>query len=234
MAIGTNMTNNNRINIDIERNSRVSRPDNDAKLSPAERLKEQNQKAEETKETQRREDVREAVYGDVIGVSENGDTATAKQESVKALEDGMVIKKNEENNEEDKEITTLTGYTEDQLQTLYSQGKIDKIKYDREIERRKELMQEDDEKAVQKTEEEENPEEGVRAVQKEEDKEEENEESSSRIKDEIAANEKAIETMGRVFANGANEELKAKAVEEALENGRMDIMDDIFNGSKNN
>lgn len=292
MAVGTDLINNNRLNLDIERNNSFPKVDNGNKPSPAERLEEQNQKAQEKKDAERAEEVQEAVYGDVIGVSENGDIATAKEESVKALEDGMVFKKNNNddaakanapaderrneglediklnedkapqetqpdagripqevkpeddrikelqkqnlNEDKDKEITSLTGYTDDQLQTLYTQGKIDKIKYDQEIERRKELMQEDDEKAVQQTEEEQKDTDAVKAAEQNRGNEEdEKKEETSRIQDEIERNEQAAETLGRVYANEADEQLRAQAVQEALASGRMDIVADIFNGNQN-
>ena len=269
MAIGNDFL-NNRINLDIERDNNFPKVDNEQKPSAAERLDEQNKKAAEKKEADRDKEIKEAVYGEVIGVSENGDIATAKEESVKALEDGMVFKKGPDNTEnapkaadEDKnaeqlqdirtddnknkglediklntreeEITSLTGYTDDQLQTLYTQGKIDKIKYDQEIERRKELMQEDDDKAVQETKEEQKNIDTIKTAEQDEDKDKEDKtEDKSKIKDEIAQNEKAIETLGRVYANEADEQLRAQAVEEALKSGRMDIVEDIFNGNQNN
>ncbi|MCR4851135.1 MAG: hypothetical protein K5870_07735 [Lachnospiraceae bacterium] len=283
MAIGNDFL-NNRVNLDIERDNNFPKADNGQKPSAAERLDEQNKQAVEKKEADREKEMKEAVYGDVIGVSENGDIATAREESVKALEDGMVFKldndtnavKNEENAEnvrnegledvsltqdeqdkqaaqlnpaedqnkavrdndadkkEDKEIESLTGYTKDQLQTLYTQGKIDKIKYDQEIERRKELMQEDDEKAVQQTEEEQKDTDAVKdAEQNRGNEEDEKKEETSRIQDEIERNEQAAETLGRVYANEADEQLRAQAVQEALASGRMDIVADIFNGNQN-
>ncbi len=269
MAIGNEFL-NNRVNLDIERDNNFPKVGNDQKPSAAERLDEQNKKAAEKKEADRDKEMKEAVYGEVIGVSENGDIATAKEESVKALEDGMVFKKgpdntenvpkpvDEDRNEEqpqdirtdegkdkglediklntrEEEITSLTGYTEDQLQTLYTQGKIDKIKYDQEIERRKELMQEDDEKAVQDNKEEQKNIDTIKTAEQDEDKDEEDStEDNSKIKDEIEKNEQAIATLGRVYANEADEQLRAQAVEEALKSGRMDIVEDIFNGNQNN
>ncbi|MCR4787199.1 MAG: hypothetical protein K5888_01305 [Lachnospiraceae bacterium] len=267
MAIGNDINNINRPNFGIENNDNRINLEREPKVSPRERIEEENKKAEEKKEAERREEVREAVYGDVIGVSENGDTATAKEESVKALEDGMVFKKGPDNadaqkaaadeknvrdernaakpelqdiklEKEDEKIDSLTGYTKDQLQTLYSQGKIDKIKYDREIERRKELMQEDDQEKVAAREEDEKKTtekaDTVKAVKDEEDKEEENkQDNSDKIRNTIESNEKAIETMGRVVATEQDERLRADAVQDALRNDRMDIMADIFNGNNN-
>ena len=267
MAIGNDFL-NNRINFDIERDNNFPKVDNEQKPSAAEQLDEQNKKAAEKKEADRDKEIKEAVYGEVIGVSENGDVATAKEESVKALEDGMVFKKTPDNTENtpkaadenkeqlqniktddnkdkglediklntrEEEITSLTAYTDDQLQTLYTQGKIDKIKYDQEIERRKELMQEDDEKAVQETKDEQKNIDTIKTAQQDEDKDEEDKtEDKSKIKEEIEKNEKAIETLGRVYANESDEQLRAQAVEEALKSGRMDIVEDIFNGNQNN
>ena len=269
MAIGNDFL-NNRVNLDIERDNNFPKVGNDQKPSAAERLDEQNKKAAEKKEADLDKEMKEAVYGEVIGVSENGDIATAREESVKALEDGMVFKKGPDNTENvpkpadedrneqqlqdiktdeskdkglediklntrEEEITSLTGYTKDQLQTLYTQGKIDKIKYDQEIERRKELMQEDDEKAVQENKEEQKNIDTLKTAEQDEDKDEEdNTEDRSKIQDEIERNEKAVETLGRVYANEADEQLRAQAVEEALRSGRMDIVEDIFNGTQNN
>lgn len=77
------------------------------------------------------------VYGDVLSVSDDGDVATATKQSMRALSDGIVMPKEKA----EEEIDSLTGFTASQLDTLYSQGKISKYDYDREVERRDDLKE---------------------------------------------------------------------------------------------
>ena len=219
MAMRVDLTDQNNAYVK-DMPGRVNADNSDIRTSQNEQIREKDLKERDRRaEEAHKKELQKEIYGDLIGVSGNGDTATAKEESVKALEDGMVFKKSE-----DEKIDSLTGYTTDQLDELYNEGKIDKIKYDREIKRREELNGKEDDSKV-----EEDKEDVPGRVTDEKD-----EDDSEDTKKTIQSNEEAIQTMGRVFAREEDEQMRAQAVEEALKNGRMEIMDDIFNGSKNN
>ena len=219
MAMRVDLTDQNNAYVK-DMPGRVNADNSDIRTSQNEQIREKDLKERDRRaEEAHKKELQKEIYGDLIGVSRNGDTATAKEESVKALEDGMVFKKSE-----DEKIDSLTGYTTDQLDELYNEGKIDKIKYDREIKRREELTGKEDDSKV-----EEDKEDVPGRVTDEKD-----EDDSEDTKKTIQSNEEAIQNMGRVFAREEDEQMRAQAVEEALKNGRMEIMDDIFNGSKNN
>lgn len=173
-----------------------------------------------------RDSVKEAVYGNVIGVSANGDVASAKEESLKALDDGMVFKK--------EEITSLVGYTENQLQEMYQKGEIDKNKYDQEVERRAKIRKEETEP---------NPVlEQMKKAAKKEDKEEKDsdDKTSPLVKDETedvskakeATNTDIAKDMAKLVSDQQEQTLKANAVKDAIANDRANLIADVF--GKNN
>lgn len=204
-----------------------------------------------------RDSAKEAVYGDVIGVSANGDVASAKKESMQALDDGMVFKK--------EETASLTNYTENQLQQMYEQGKINKFKYDREIERRAEIRDEEPKEnpvVEQMKEEAENKENPVVTQMKEASKEEKDnkdekevnsgiretdnsekedekksivnsdDEDKEAVKTNQATDTKIAEDMAKLVADQQDQQIKANAVKDAIANDRADLIADVF--GKNN
>lgn len=189
----------------------------------------------------RDEKVRKDVYGSVIASSKDGDTVSAKKDALEALETGMVFKK-----EEDKKAVrtdeSLAGVSQDQLETMYLQGDIDKVKYDREVQRREELKGEDtspaktDEKTSdQKVLKQENENEALKS--EEEKREEKAEEAakgdaSERIKEAQKENEAFSKEMGGLNAEKEDKKLKAEALEEGIANDRAAIVEDIFTGEK--
>ena len=200
-----------------------------------------------------RDSVKEAVYGNVIGVSANGDVASAKEESLKALDDGMVFKK--------EEISSLVGYTENQLQEMYQKGEIDKYKYDQEVERRAKIRKEETEpnpvlEQMKKAAEKEDKEEKVNPILKDDkkkedakaeevaakkDEEKESEDKTSPlIKDDAedvskakeATNTDIAKDMAKLVSDQQEQTLKANAVKDAIANDRADLIADVF--GKNN
>ena len=76
-------------------------------------------KDEEEKAAKRAEETEKSVYGDLVGKSSDGDTTRVKKDAMEALEAGMVIKK------EDKE-NDLMEYNRDQLTVMRDKGDITK------------------------------------------------------------------------------------------------------------
>lgn len=201
-------------------------------------------------------DIRSSVYGNVLDISEDGDTVTARPEALKALDDGIVIFKGEEdedkdmaaqtletekeaaeareeirrkqeeadrkaeearerlreqNNEEDAEAQTakqtgsLNGYSDNMVDTLYRQGKIDAREYNAETSRRERM---DEMKAKGNG-------------------EDENENQIDRLSENTRE-------LGELNARSEQNEMEDRAYETAAQNGRVAIMQDIFNGQDNN
>ena len=193
--------------------------------------------------------VKEAVYGNVIGVSANGDVASAKEESMKALDDGMVFKK--------EEVSSLVGYTENQLQEMYQKGEIDKYKYDREVERRAQIRKEEpkqnpvleqmkettDEKAQEKSVFADNKTDDKKAAQiaKEDESKEESKDDESSVtktvtddakKADEASSKDIAKDMAKLVSDQQEQTMKANAVKDAIANDRADLIADVF--AKNN
>lgn len=103
------------------------------KAREAEKAKSEEARKERLAEQQKAATLDEAV-GKVISKSDDGDTVRASEKSIEALSDGIVLQK-----EPEREITNLTGYSEDQLDVLYREGKISRNDLDKEIEKREEL-----------------------------------------------------------------------------------------------
>ena len=201
-------------------------------------------------------DIRSSVYGNVLDISEDGDTVTARPEALKALDDGIVIFKGEEDEDKDaatqtletekeaaeareeirrkqeeadrkaeearerlreqnsetdanketaKQTGSLNGYSDNMVDTLYRQGKIDAREYNAETSRRARM---DEMKAQGNGE----------------------DETDNRI-ERLSENAKEL---GELNAKADQDALEDRAYETAAENGRVAIMQDIFNGQDNN
>lgn len=164
------------------------------------------------------ENLQKAVYGDTLSVSENGDTVNAKRAALAALKDGIVLNKTDSGRaaeETDEEIDDLTGYSADQLETLYQQGKIDKAKYDREIERRERLEGKDQAK-----------DENIKET--EQDKDEKVEDTTQKIEQ---MNEETAR-IAKMAGEEQQEMIRIDAMTRAIGAGRGDLMDQILNGNK--
>lgn len=200
-------------------------------------------KKDETKEIQKDDRIQKEVYGSVIASSGDGDTVSAKKQALEALETGMVFKKDDETQRAVNSQESLSGYSEDQLESMYLRGDINKVKYDREIQRREELKGEEPSKtelskeAVAKEAEEEEKE--AEALKTEEEKREERAEdaakgdASERIKEAQKENEAFSKEMGVLNARKEDTELKSEALKEGIANDRAALVEDIFTGGGN-
>ena len=183
------------------------------------------------------------VYGDVLSKSADGDTTRAAKQSIDALSDGLVmpknnteeittaLKPNENSNpvleaaekdakkaENEDEIDSLTGYTSNQLENLYAQGKISRYDYDREISRRDELTKTED---TQDSEEEKVTENDA----------EEGDKTSELIKQQIEGNNTFNKEMSGLVNTAINENQTIDALNIGKENDRLDIVNQILNGN---
>ena len=96
---------------------------------------------------------------ETIGVSRDGDQARASREAMESISEGLVMKKPVEVRPEDSEkasaadnaskadtgkVSSLIGYSKDELERLYLQGRINSNQLDKELERRDEIRGEKD------------------------------------------------------------------------------------------
>ncbi len=112
----------------------------------------------EPRETEPKKDSEIDDGRETIAVSRDGDVAKASREAIENMKEGMVIRKDSDpaekdavknvTGEEKKEVSSLLSYSEDELQRLYLQGRIDSNSLEKEIERRKDLRGEKDEAAM--------------------------------------------------------------------------------------
>lgn len=155
------------------------------------------------------------TYGNVLDISEDGDTVSARPEALAALEDGIVMLKSEDNTEQTEgrsvqatnseenspanEQSSFAGVSESQMRTMYLKGDISSATYRRELEKRERL------------EEQINPEEDERTTQAQD------------------RNNAFIANMTNIGATANKESVENDAYNEALKAGRTDIVMDIFN-----
>ncbi len=179
--------------------------------------------AQKDREDEKRaEDVAKNVYGDVVGKSTDGDTTRVKKDAMEALETGMVLKK------EDKE-DNLMEFNRDQLLVKEEQGDITKNQYNHEIVRRDELMKKDDKSAFAKT--------NAEMIEKQEKeaKEKAQEKAKERL-DEMQGKGQEDENDARL-ENGMNMlagsekslQIEEDAVQTAAQNNRSELIDQILN-----
>ena len=188
------------------------------------------------------------TFGEVLDISEDGDTVTARPEALQKLDDGIVMLRNEDDEsvqesltektmeaaekreelaekleakaeaasekraeareaaekaaeskaaENTKEINSLTGYTDDMIETLYRQGKIDRSDYSSELDRRARLDEQ---------------------LSPDEDTQDE----------QVQNNEAFSREMTTLNARAQEDERESEAIMKAAENGRTDLIMDIF------
>lgn len=202
-----------------------------------------------------REELQASVFGDVLGVSKDGDTVTAQKEAVESATDGLVYKR-EVIDKARKELIDVYGQdvegkilpgpekedignkflkdkSASQIQTLFEKGKISKNAYDREVERREQLTGEnayETPDSVKKMREKEIPN-VEREVKKEmaPDAEQSREKQIEEIHGKQEKNAMFSEKMGALAEKEENVSIKGEALEKALENDRADIVAQIFN-----
>lgn len=119
----------------------------------------------------------------------------------------------EEDSEE--EIGSLTGYTSNELETLYAQGKISRYDYDQEVARRAELSEQDKpETQAEKTED--------TAA------EEKNEEQANIIKQQIEGNQAFNKEMSELTNTAINTDMSVDALNIARQNDRVELIGQIL------
>lgn len=119
----------------------------------------------------------------------------------------------EEDSEE--EIDSLTGYTSNELETLYAQGKISRYDYDQEVARRAELSEQDKpETQAEKTED--------TAA------EEKNEEQANIIKQQIEGNQAFNKEMSELTNTAINTDMSVDALNIARQNDRVELIGQIL------
>ncbi|MCR5001008.1 MAG: hypothetical protein K6A71_04345, partial [Lachnospiraceae bacterium] len=229
---------------------------------------------------------------ETIGVSRDGDQARASREAMESISEGLVMKKPVEVRPEDAEkaaeadnaskadsgkVSSLIGYSKDELERLYLQGRINSNQLDKELERRDEIRGEkddarmaeiNDEKAEKETNEEvartmeDRREYGVNevtkrdsevvktdkeisdiraneaAVKRAEERAEENEnptvtneadENRKRIiTEEMGLDNEFIEKMEVLAGAEENDKITSEALDTAVENGRLKIMQEVL------
>ena len=181
--------------------------------------------AQEEEKEEKDEEAANAVYGNVVGRSSDGDTTRVREDAKEALETGMVFQKEEKEN-------NLMEFNRDQLTIMNEKGDITDNQYNHEITRRDELMEKDEKSAFAKT----NAE--MIEKQEEEAKEKAQEKAKERF-DEIQGNgkENAATEEEQKLENGMNTlaastgrlEIEEEAVEDAAAAGRSEIIDQILN-----
>lgn len=161
---------------------------------------------------------------DIVAISDDGDTVQASKagrnasgtagELVTASEDGAVtlveqpednIKAVEEVEEDDEntaqqKVSNLSGYSKQQIEQLYHEGKISRYMYDKNVEAREER-----EEAMNTS-----------------------TDSREEIASQITAQEAFVQSMGQISARAQNIANTNQGIIEAMANGREDIAEKIF------
>ena len=191
--------------------------------------------AQDKKDEEKKEETENAVYGNVVGRSPDGDTTRVRDDAKEALETGMVFQRDDKDDRENN----LMEFNRDQLTIMNERGDITDNQYNHEITRRDELMEKDEESAFAKTNSE------MIEKQKEEAEKKAQEKAKERL-DEIQGNEKKepgeekqepgtekeqkLENgMNRLAASTGRLEIEEEAVEDSAKNGRSEIIDQILN-----
>ncbi len=180
-------------------------------------------KAQSEKDEARAEETERSVYGDIVGRSSDGDTSRVKKDAMEAYETGMVMRK-------DEREENLMEFNRDQLTVMVDKGDITENRYDHEITRRDELQEKDDKSAFAKT--------NAEMIEKQkEDAEKKAQEKAKERLDEIQGKGTENEENTQRLENGMNMlaasekglQIEEEAVEKAGENGRSEVIDQILN-----
>lgn len=189
--------------------------------------KEVNASQKETEKDEKSDEAARSVYGDVVGESSDGDTTRVKKDAMEAYETGLVMKK------EDKE-ENLMEFNRDQLNVMLDKHDITENAYDHEILRRDEIQEKDEESAFAKSNKE------MIEKQKEEATKKAQEKARERLdemqgKGEENENVSKLENGMNMLAGGEKSLLiEEDAVEEAAKNNRSEIIDQILNPEDGN
>ena len=225
----------------------------------------QVEKEQESKETARKEQERRVdnAHPDadsvMTGVSVDGDTSRASRAGMENIKDGIVMKKSEAaaGSKEERPITSMTGYTDSQVEQLYYLGKISRQDYNEEMERRERrdeeagVAEEKGELSVADRIKEDNKEK-LTADKTENDRASADQTRKAQEADDArkAADEKAADTrkqliteemedekafakeMGRINAVQQDFSLRADAITQAIANDREKIVSDVIDAAE--
>lgn len=193
---------------------------------------------------------------ELIGISADGDTAKASAEAISNLKEGFVFNKTENkavNTDESSEdnIGSLNGFSSNQLETMYRQGRISRHDYDMEIDRRDRITEKDsvkteaDKKAVKEaTVATDSPVKGSddaeNAVKEDKiqsktgndtvDSSTQSESAKTLITEETEQYDEFLADMNSLAGQKEDISLREQNMQAAMENDRMDIMSQIYNG----
>ena len=205
-----------------------------------EKEKDEAAAAKDREDARKAEETAKSVYGDVVGESSDGDTTRVKKDAMEALETGMVIKRDDKEND-------LMEYNRDQLTVMLDKGDITKNQYNHEITRRDEIMEKDEKSAFAKT--------NAEMIEKQkEDAQKKAQEKAKERLDEIQGKDRKTEgetgekTEEKTNENTAKLEngmnrlaggekgllIEEDMVEKAAETGRSDVIDQILNPEDGN
>lgn len=196
--------------------------------------------------------------------SADGDTTRASRASLESLKDGMVFKKTDqaakgeapdEQEKGDRPITSMTGYTDTQVESLYRRGEISRQDYEKEMDRRekideasglaeeknpvidsakeasaKEVLEEQTEKLEEEKKENLQADETAPGRPDRTDRAggEQEEQRKQLITEEIENNREFINTMGEMSAQKQDFSLRADAVMDAQAAGREELMQQVM------
>lgn len=185
-------------------------------------------KAQEQKDEEKAEETERSVYGDIVGRSTDGDTSRVKKDAMEAYETGMVMKKDERDE-------NLMEFNRDQLTVMVDKGDITENRYDHEITRRDELQEKDEKSAFAKSNAEMIEKQKEEATKKAQEKARERlDEIQGKGKEEDEEKEKNENGMNVLAASQKSLEIEEDTVEKAAENNRSEIIDQILNPEDGN
>ena len=185
------------------------------------------EKEEDRKKDESADEAARSVYGDVVGKSSDGDTTRVKKDAMEAYETGLVMKKEEKED-------NLMEFNRDQLTVMLDKHDITENAYDHEILRRDEIMEKDEDSAFAKSNKE------MIEKQKEEATKKAQEKAKERLdeiqgKGEENENAEKLENGMNMLAAGEKSLLiEEDTVEKAAENNRSEIIDQILNPEEGN
>ena len=184
-------------------------------------------KAQEKKDEERSEETERSVYGDIVGRSSDGDTSRVKKDAMEAFETGMVVKK-------DEREENLMEFNRDQLTVMVDKGDITENRYDHEITRRDELQEKDEKSAFAKSNAEMIEKQKKEATEKAQEKARERLDELQGKGKEDEDKEKLENGMNNLAASVKSLEIEEDTVEKAAENNRSEIIDQILNSEDGN
>lgn len=236
---------------------------NDAASKPNPVNSDNSVKINEEKAKERKSTDSFAEEGAILSISDNSrEAASANGRIVLASEDGIVIEKEKTATEnlssveseaekavnraatEDDKVKDLTGYSQNQVETLYKQGKVSKADYDKKIEQLELLKDEvakadtinsDNEEVIKDVANEkkeiETQNANVASDEKESKKASVQKEDKAReaTREVIESNKEQSEKMSKLLQTEEDDSVKNEAYKKAEENNRVDLIDPLFN-----